>query len=113
MAKRDKQPRLLDAGEWNNGKTTWEFFESEQVPDPRLCSAIACIAITNLQRGEFVVTRNNRGWEMIAGGIDTIHDYRETPREAVRREALEEGGVVVANLQEAVNMGIEKYVTMN
>lgn len=91
MAFQNEKPKRLDSGEWNNGGTTWEFWRSDGVPDPKLCSAIGLVAITNLDTNSIVLTRNQRGWEMIAGGIDP----GETPEEALRREAIEEGGFVV------------------
>ena len=96
-AKREQAPKLIDRGEWNDGKTTWEFWRSNKMPDPKLCSAVGLVAIMGLERriekSKIVLTRNNRGWEMIAGGIDP----GETPDMARDREALEEGGFVVAN----------------
>lgn len=100
--KREQAPKLIDSGEWNDGKTTWEFWRSDKMPDPKLCSAVGLVAIMNLAKSEkdlkkskIVIARNNRGWEMIAGGVD----LGETPEEARDREALEEGGFVVARPQ--------------
>lgn len=86
-----EKPRRIDKGEWNDGGTTWEFWNSNVEPNPKLCSAIGLVAITNLDTNSIVLTENDRGWETIAGGIDP----GETPEEALRREALEEGGFVV------------------
>ena len=91
MAFEREKPRHIDKGEWNNGGTTWEFWSSDAEPNPKLCSAIGLVAITNLDTNSIVLTKNDRGWEMIAGGIDP----GETPEEALKREALEEGGFVV------------------
>jgi len=84
--------KRIDAGEWNNGNTTWEFWRTKAAPDPNLCSAIGLVAITDLDTNSVVLTRNERGREMIAGGVDP----GESPEAALKREALEEGGFVVA-----------------
>lgn len=100
--RREEELQPLLSGEWGSS-ATWEFFESEDEPNPRLCSAIACVAITNLVKGEFVITLNDRGWEIIAGGIDPIDDMK--PRRAVRREGMEEGGIVVPDLDDVLQYG--------
>ena len=95
----EKSPKLIDTGEWNDGKTTWEFWRADEIPDPSLCSAVGLVAIMSLERtlGEnrIVITHNDRGWEMIAGGVDP----GETPENARDREALEEGGFVVGRAE--------------
>ncbi|HSI20568.1 MAG TPA: NUDIX domain-containing protein [Verrucomicrobiae bacterium] len=77
-------------GVWDGGQT-WEIYLSPVMPDVSLCSAVACIAIHDLAREEVVLTRNPRGWEILAGHIE----QGETPVEAMQREALEEGGFAV------------------
>jgi 8-oxo-dGTP pyrophosphatase MutT (NUDIX family) len=85
---------LIDAGRWGDA-TTWEFWRSSEMPPVEICSAIALVAIMDLERSDTVLTENDRGWEMIAGGID----LGESPEDALRREALEEGGFVVVREQ--------------
>jgi 8-oxo-dGTP pyrophosphatase MutT (NUDIX family) len=91
----EKYPEnLIDSGEWGEG-VTWEFWRSSESPSDKICSAVALVAIMNLDAGEVVLTKNDRGWEMIAGGIDP----GEGPEDTLRREALEEGGFVVVREQ--------------
>lgn len=94
MAAERDPANFVDSGEWPNG-AKWEFWQSSELPPPKLCSAIALVAIMDLERGEVVLTKNQRGRETIAGGIDP----GETPRGALLREALEEGGFEVAREQ--------------
>lgn len=86
---------LVDSGLWQPSGAKWEFWRSAELPPPELCSAIALVAIMNLERNEVVLTRNQRGWETIAGGVEP----GETPAKALRREALEEGGFTVVDEQ--------------
>lgn len=60
---------LVDSGLWQPSGAKWEFWRSAELPPPELCSAIALVAIMNLERNEVVLTRNQRGWETIAGGV--------------------------------------------
>jgi ADP-ribose pyrophosphatase YjhB (NUDIX family) len=88
--------------------TTWEFVLSQELPSPKLCTAVACVAITNIDTQEIALTRNmhsqdpaRRGmWELPAGHIDPLdpnepHGKRETLRQALDREAREESGFIV------------------
>jgi 8-oxo-dGTP pyrophosphatase MutT (NUDIX family) len=98
MTARRYEGEPLPVGTWNDGATEWQFRLSEREPNPKLCSAIGLVAIMSLKLDEVVLVLNkdkDRGWGMIAGGVDP----GETPPEAREREALEEGGFVVARPQ--------------
>ena len=81
------------SGVWGE-EASWEIYLSSQVPPAELCTAVACVAIANASKGEVVLTRNQRGWEILAGHIDE----GETPEEALAREAIEEGGFVITRM---------------
>lgn len=66
---------------------SWEFFLSGQEPDNAHCSAVYCLALLE-QKKKVVLTRIERGWEMLGGHIEP----GETVEQALLREALEEGG---------------------
>lgn len=83
------QERLLCDGEWGNAK--WEMWTSKELPDSELCTAVACVAIYDLATDRVVLTRNHRGWEMLAGH----KEIGETIEETLCREAFEEGGYIV------------------
>lgn len=66
---------------------SWEFYLDEQLPEASLCTAVYCLAIVE-NSGQIVLTRIERGWEMLGGHIEP----GETLGQALVREALEEGG---------------------
>lgn len=84
------EPHLLNTGNWND-TTTWERYVTTAMPPEELCSAASCVAITSDEK--IVLTRVKRGWGMLGGHIEK----GESPVDAMRREALEEGGFVVEN----------------
>lgn len=83
-----------------NANTSWEFFISGNLPPAPLCSAVFCIA---MHKDKFVLTRNHRGWELPGGHIEK----GETVEDALRREALEEGGVTIDRFE---LFGYRKYI---
>ena len=85
-----KSDKLIAAGEWDGG-FAWELHASDTFPPRRLCTAIACVAIDNLEENTIALTHNQRGWELLGGHFDADS---ETFQEAIRRESLEEGGFV-------------------
>lgn len=82
----NKGEKIL-SGKWDDN-TSWEFYVSKKMPPKDLCTAVFCIAS---YKGKIILTRNHRGWEILGGHIEK----GETVKEALRREAWEEGGVVV------------------
>jgi 8-oxo-dGTP pyrophosphatase MutT (NUDIX family) len=78
-------------GKWGD-TVTWEIHQSDELPPTELCTAIACVALTGANLDEVVLTRNKRGWEVLAGHIEN----GETLEQALEREALEEGGFRIA-----------------
>ena len=98
---------IVDSGSWGGG-TTWELVLSEEHPDPKLCTAVACVAISDIDTDEIALTRNVHSkkpprmnqWEILAGHIDPLNPAKpdgakETPLQALTREALEETGFVI------------------
>jgi 8-oxo-dGTP pyrophosphatase MutT (NUDIX family) len=78
---------LFDAGSWSDD-ITWELYTTSVLPPIELCSAVMCVAISD---GKVVLTRSERGWGMLGGHIEA----GETLEDALRREALEEGGFTI------------------
>jgi len=107
---------VVDSGTWGEA-TTWELVLSDQEPDPALCTTVACVAIGNLAASEITLTLNQsknpvrrHTWEILGGHIDPLDEKnpdgpRETPYEALVREAREEAGFVVAK---AVQFGYRR-----
>lgn len=88
------QPVLT--GQWDN--VTWELFEASELPDSATCTAVGCIAITDLAAERIAMTRNTRSqdrWEILAGHIEP----GENLMDAVRRESDEEAGFIVSTAQ--------------
>lgn len=73
-------------GSWSDN-LKWEFYLDSHMPPAELCTAIACVAIAE-PSGAIVLTRNQRGWEILGGHIE----QDETIEQALTRESLEEGG---------------------
>jgi len=99
--------RVVDSGQWGPG-TSWELVLSRKIPDARLCAAVACVAIKDIDAQEVVLTRNvhssnpdrRNQWEILAGHIDPLDPAdpdgpREALEDALRREAREESGFVI------------------
>ena len=74
-------------GDWSKN-LSWELYLASELPKDALCSAVCCIAIASVDPPRVVLTRNHRGWELIAGHIEP----GETVEEALVRECQEEGG---------------------
>ena len=74
-------------GVWNED-TRWEFYLSDTLPDPTLCSA--AFGIPKFGNG-FVLTKTQRGWELPGGH----REEKETVIKSMERELLEEAGFVV------------------
>ena len=94
----------IATGKWGES-FSWEINLSPEVPPAELCTAVACVAITDLDTGEVVLTRNHRGWEILAGHIED----GESVLEALSREALEEGGF---DISKAVPFGYRKVTSL-
>jgi len=77
----------LYSGQWDDN-LSWEFYETTELPDATLCTAVYCLALT--ADDGIVLTRNHRGWEMLGGHVER----GETIEAALFRECLEEGGYV-------------------
>lgn len=96
----------FSSGHW--GDTAWTLFETTEMPPIDLCTTAAIIAITDIEKGEVVLTRNNgddparKGkLEIPVGHRDPIDSQdpngpKESPLDAASREALEEAGFTVA-----------------
>lgn len=82
----DLQPLLT--GSWDENQS-WELYQTTEVPDFALCTAVFCLAILPDTK-QIVLTRNHRGWEMLGGHIEP----GETIEQALMRECLEEGGFI-------------------
>ena len=78
---------IIATGKWGD-TVEWEIHRSNELPPADLCTAVACVALTGVDLDEIVLTRNKRGWEVLAGHIEKD----ETIEQALIREALEEGG---------------------
>lgn len=89
MEKISEKP--VAVGAWGNNYT-WEILSSVDTPPVELTTAVACVALVGKNEG-VVLTRNQRGWEVLAGHIEP----GESPKEALCREALEEGGYTVSS----------------
>lgn len=81
---------VLTEGVWEN-KARWKFVVSPDRPDPNLCTAAFCV--TTYQGLLVLVNNRHRGWEIPGGHIDEGEDLSQ----ALVREVLEEGGVVIEN----------------
>jgi len=73
-------------GAWDSNQS-WALYQDTKMPDVKLCTAVYCLAILPDTK-QVVLTRNNRGWEMLGGHIEP----GETIEEAMVRECIEEGG---------------------
>lgn len=84
---KNTKPLLTGAWEWLDG-ASWSLYASSKQPPTSLCTAVSLIAISDLGSDQIVLTRNQRGLDLIAGHIEP----GELPIEALRRESLEEAG---------------------
>lgn len=87
MKKSTEQPQKIAEGQWGTD-VSWEFYLSDTLPDPQLCTAVFCLAIVNEAPDQIVLARSKRGWELLGGHIEPGEDIEA----ALVREALEEGG---------------------
>lgn len=78
---------MIETGTWG-AALSWEFYRSFTPPPIELCTAVMCVAIVH---GKIVLTRSKRGWGVLGGHIE----QDESLEQALRREALEEGGFVI------------------
>lgn len=94
MSKEYAAPLL--EGRWGD-HTTWEFRLADSVPNRKLCTAVGCVAITNLEANEVVLQLNKgrKQHELLCGHVDEGEEIEET----LARESMEEGGFFVAKQQ--------------
>ncbi len=78
----------LCSGIWDEN-TSWEFYLSDTLPPRELCTAVFCLGI---YQNSIVLTKTQRGWELPGGH----REEDERIEEALVREAMEEGGGIVA-----------------
>lgn len=81
------EPRKLLSGSWDDN-ISWEFYLSDYLPESELCTAVFCLAMHS--DDQVILTKTKRGWEMLGGHMEPD----ETVKEALFREAHEEGGYV-------------------
>lgn len=75
--------------------TSWEFYVDKSFrPQNQLVTAVSVVVIKDLKEQEVIITKNKRGWEVIAGHVESD----ESPEEAAPRESMEEGGTKVDKL---------------
>lgn len=72
--------------------TRAQFHAHTDIPDRQLT---ACMVIALTPEGRVALSRPARGWGILGGHIEG----GETPEECIVREAMEEGGVSIANLE--------------
>jgi len=82
----DEKPIAL--GNWGEN-IAWKLYKTSAPPPAELCTAVMCVALAD---GKVVLARSERGWGMLGGHIED----GETLEAALRREALEEGGFIIA-----------------
>lgn len=92
MIKQEKtvpfQKTLITEGAWGN--VLWKFFADSNMPNIDLCTATFCIVTF---QGKLVLVQHGlRGYEFPGGHIDP----HELPNETIRREIMEESGVIVS-----------------
>ncbi|HSW74678.1 MAG TPA: NUDIX hydrolase [Candidatus Saccharimonadales bacterium] len=80
--------KLIALGNWGED-IAWKLYKTSVPPPAELCTAVMCVAIFD---GKVVLARSERGWGMLGGHIED----GETLETALRREALEEGGFIIA-----------------
>lgn len=85
--------QAIFSGSWDDNQS-WELYRDDKKPEASLCTAVYCLAIIPSSK-QVVLTRNQRGWEMLGGHIES----GETIEEALRRECLEEGGFTPESYQ--------------
>lgn len=80
---------VIGKGAWGDN-LAWEVYETTTPPPAELCTAVMCVAV---REGKVVLARSVRGWGMLGGHIED----GESLEEALKREALEEGGFRIDN----------------
>lgn len=78
---------LLQVGNWGEN-VSWELHKTTTPPPKDLCTAVMCVAIF---KNKIVLSCSERGWGIVGGHVED----GESLEEALRREALEEGGFVI------------------
>lgn len=89
-------PKKITTGVWVNGETLvpWTFIATQERPPIHAVTAAFCLPITST--GEVcLIQHRNRGYEFTGGHCEP----NETPEETAAREAREEAGIVLQNLQ--------------
>ena len=79
------------SGAWGDDYN-WELYESSLTPSAEFVTAVACVALAG---DGVVLTRNYRGWEVLAGHIEP----GESMEDALRRESYEEGGYEISTFR--------------
>jgi 8-oxo-dGTP pyrophosphatase MutT (NUDIX family) len=74
-------------GSWSEN-LSWGLYLADELPSDAICTAVCCIAVASIDPPRVVLTRNHRGWELIAGHVEP----GETVEAALVRECQEEGG---------------------
>jgi 8-oxo-dGTP pyrophosphatase MutT (NUDIX family) len=60
--------KAILSGVWDKNQS-WELYQDTVLPNLDLCSAVYCLAILP-DTEQVILTRNQRGWEMLGGHIE-------------------------------------------
>ena len=94
MRSPDNLLHKIAEGQWDDS-VSWEFYLSNDIPDPQLCTAVYRLAIVSKNPERVALARNKRGWEMLGGHIEPGEDMEA----ALVGESLEEGGFYPSSYQ--------------
>ncbi len=78
---------IIATGEWGKN-ISWKLCQTSTPPSAELCTAVMCVAIAD---EKIVLACSERGWGMLGGHIEE----GESLDDALRREAVEEGGFII------------------